>query len=220
MRTLLRLVSATLLAALVLTPLGAQTAPAQPDPALYGSLHWRHIGPEGNRFSAVAGVPGDPTTYYVGAASGGIYKTTDGGVNWDPIFDDEPVQSIGALAVAQSDPNVVWAGTGEGFIRSHVSIGQGVYKSTDAGATWKLMGLEADGQDPPDGRRPDEPGRRPRVRPGHRLRAAEGARRLPHRRTAAPRGSRCSSLTRTPGAPIWPWTRRTRATSSREPGSL
>ncbi|MCG6954645.1 MAG: sialidase [Gemmatimonadetes bacterium] len=148
MRTLLRVFSAALLAALVSAPLGAQTAPARPDPGLYGSLHWRHIGPEGNRFSAVAGVPGDPTTYYVGAASGGVYKTTDGGVNWDPIFDDEPVQSIGALAVAQSDPNVVWAGTGEGFIRSHISIGQGVYKSTDAGATWKLMGLEQTGRIP------------------------------------------------------------------------
>jgi len=148
MRTLLRLFPAALLAALASAPVGAQTGAARPDPGLYGSLHWRHIGPEGNRFSAVAGVPGDPTTYYVGAASGGIYKTTDGGVNWDPIFDDEPVQSIGALAVAQSDPNVVWAGTGEGFIRSHVSIGQGVYKSTDAGATWKLMGLEQTGRIP------------------------------------------------------------------------
>jgi photosystem II stability/assembly factor-like uncharacterized protein len=148
MRTLLRLFPAALLAALASAPVGAQTGAAPPDPGTYGSLHWRHIGPEGNRFSAVAGVPGDPTTYYVGAASGGIYKTTDGGVNWDPVFDDEPVQSIGALAVAQSDPNVVWAGTGEGFIRSHVSIGQGVYKSTDAGATWKLMGLEQTGRIP------------------------------------------------------------------------
>ncbi|MBY0490705.1 MAG: hypothetical protein K2R93_12760 [Gemmatimonadaceae bacterium] len=107
---------------------------------------WRHIGPEGNRFSAAVGVPGDPLTYYVGAASGGIYKTTDGGVHWDEIFDDQPVQSIGSLAVAPSDPNVVWAGTGEPHIRSHISLGQGIYKSTDAGKHWQLMGLEKTGR--------------------------------------------------------------------------
>ena len=116
---------------------------------VYSRLHWRHIGPEGNRFSAVAGVPGDPHVYYVGAASGGISKTTDGGVNWQPIFDDQPVQSIGSLAVAPSDPNTVWAGTGEGKIRSHISVGQGIYKSTDAGRTWALMGLEQTGRIPP-----------------------------------------------------------------------
>src|ERR1041385_3580298 len=109
-------------------------------------LKYRYIGPVGNRVSAVAGVAGDPSTYYVGAASGGIWKTTDGGVHWQPIFDDQPVQSIGALAVALSDPNVVWAGTGEAWIRSHISIGNGVYKSTDAGKTWMRMGLEKTGR--------------------------------------------------------------------------
>jgi photosystem II stability/assembly factor-like uncharacterized protein len=117
-------------------------------PATYSALHWRTIGPEGNRFSAAVGIPGDPLTYYVGAASGGVWKTTDGGTHWEPIFDDEPVQSIGSLAIARSDPNIVWAGTGEGFIRSHISIGQGVYKSMDAGKTWKLMGLEKTGRIP------------------------------------------------------------------------
>lgn len=122
-----------------------QTAP---DPASYGELEWRTIGPEGNRFSSAAGIPGDPYTYYVGSASGGVYKTTDGGVNWDEKFDDQPVQSIGSLAVALSDPNIVWAGTGEGKIRSHISVGQGAYKSTDAGDTWTLMGLEQTGRIP------------------------------------------------------------------------
>jgi hypothetical protein len=115
-------------------------------PEVYASLPWRYIGPEGNRFTSAAGIPGDPSTYYVGAASGGIYKTTDGGVNWSAIFDDQPVQSIGSLAVAKSDPNVVWAGTGEAHIRSHISIGQGVYKSLDAGKSWSLMGLEKTGR--------------------------------------------------------------------------
>ena len=138
-----------LMAALALAaPPSPASSQQAPDPAAYTALEWRHIGPEGNRFSAAAGIVGDPHTYYVGAASGGIYKTTDGGVHWDAIFDDQPVQSIGALRVAESDPNVVWAGTGEGKIRSHVSIGQGVYKSSDAGATWTLMGLERTGRIP------------------------------------------------------------------------
>ncbi|MGE0360720.1 MAG: WD40/YVTN/BNR-like repeat-containing protein [Vicinamibacterales bacterium] len=125
----------------------AQTRPG-PTPDQYSRLHWRTIGPEGNRFSAAAGIAGDPYTYYVGAASGGIWKTTDGGTNWTPIFDGHPVQSIGSLAVAPSDPNVVWAGTGEGKIRSHISLGQGIYKSMDAGRTWTLMGLEQTGRIP------------------------------------------------------------------------
>ncbi|HSB53790.1 MAG TPA: hypothetical protein VLD58_05515, partial [Gemmatimonadales bacterium] len=91
-------------------------------------------------------VPGDPRVYYAGAASGGIFKSTDGGIHWEPIFDDQPVSSIGALAVAPSDPNVVWAGTGESFIRSHISVGWGVYKSTDAGKSWTRMGLENTGR--------------------------------------------------------------------------
>ncbi|WP_419942057.1 sialidase [Candidatus Palauibacter sp.] len=129
----------------VVTPLAAQESP---DPSAWEALRWRNIGPEGNRFSSAAGIPGQPYTYYVGAASGGIYKTTDGGVNWDEMFDDQPVQSIGSLAVSVADPNIVWAGTGEGKIRSHISVGQGVYKSTDAGGTWTLMGLEPTGRIP------------------------------------------------------------------------
>lgn len=116
------------------------------NPDVYSALPWRYIGPEGNRFTSAVGIPGDALTYYVGAASGGIYKTVDGGVNWSAIFDGQPVQSIGSLAIAKSDPNVVWAGTGEAHIRSHISVGQGIYKSLDAGKSWTLMGLEKTGR--------------------------------------------------------------------------
>jgi len=124
-----------------------QPAPANvADARALGELKFRYIGPEGNRVSAIAGVPGDPSVYYAGAASGGIWKTVDGGVHWQPVFDDQPVSSIGALAVSPSDPNVVWAGTGEAFIRSHISLGWGVFKSTDAGKSWTKMGLESTGR--------------------------------------------------------------------------
>jgi len=118
----------------------------QINPDVYSQLQFRYIGPVGNRTTAVAGVPGSPYIYYVGAASGGIFKTTDGGNRWDPIFDSQPVSSIGSLAVAASDPNIVWAGTGESYIRSHISVGDGIYKSTDAGKTWAHMGLEKTGR--------------------------------------------------------------------------
>jgi hypothetical protein len=115
-------------------------------PDAYRQLHFRYIGPVGNRVSAVVGVTGNPLIYYAGSASGGIFKTTDGGTTWNAIFDDQPVSSIGALAVAPSDPNIVWAGTGEPWIRSHISIGMGIYKSSDAGKTWMSMGLEKTGR--------------------------------------------------------------------------
>jgi photosystem II stability/assembly factor-like uncharacterized protein len=117
-----------------------------PGPDLYRALKWRYIGPVGNRLIAVAGLPGNPNIYYVGAASGGVFKTTDAGATWAPIFDEQNVSSVGSLAIAPSDPNVVWAGTGESFIRSTISIGNGIYKSTDAGKTWTNMGLEKTGR--------------------------------------------------------------------------
>ncbi len=120
--------------------------PEDPVTQLFANLEYRHIGPLGNRVIAVTGVPGDNNIYYVGAASGGIFKTVDGGVHWQPIFDDQPVSSIGSLAVAPSDPNIVWAGTGETFIRANISIGNGIYKSEDAGETWRHMGLDATGR--------------------------------------------------------------------------
>lgn len=111
-------------------------------------LRFRFMGPAvGNRISAAAGVPGDLTTYYAGAASGGIFKSTDGAVTWRPIFDDQPVAAIGALAVARSNPSIVWAGTGEAWaIRDVDMMGDGIYKSTDAGQTWTRLGLEETGR--------------------------------------------------------------------------
>src|SRR4051794_4619230 len=111
-------------------------------------LRFRFLGPlVGNRIASVAGVPGDPNTYYAGAASGGIWKSTDGGNRFTAIFDDQPVAAIGALAVSQSDPNVVWAGTGEAWvIRDSDVMGNGIYKSLDAGKTWKHMGLDETGR--------------------------------------------------------------------------
>lgn len=121
----------------------ASAAYAQVRPELFGGLKWRLIGPfRGGRVVAVAGVPGNSTTFYFGSVNGGIWKTTDAGVVWTPIFDRQPVGSIGALAVAPSDPKVIYAGTGETDIRSDLSSGNGVYKSNDGGATWNRVGLE------------------------------------------------------------------------------
>src|SRR4030042_1465688 len=94
---------------------------AKPD--LFKQLKSRHIGPVGNRVSAVVGVPGNPAVCFAGAASGGIFKSTDGGANWTPVFDGQDVQSIGSLAIAPSDSHIVWAGAGQAFIRRHVSPG-------------------------------------------------------------------------------------------------
>ncbi len=121
-------------------------APHAQAPDAYSQLKFRYIGPVGNRVIAVAGVPREPNVYYVGAASGGIFKTTDNGAHWTAIFDDQPVSSIGSLAISPSDPNVVWAGTGESFIRSNISIGNGIYRSTDAGKSWMHLGLEQTGR--------------------------------------------------------------------------
>ncbi|HEU4642516.1 MAG TPA: hypothetical protein VFS44_08685 [Gemmatimonadaceae bacterium] len=109
-------------------------------------LRFRFVGPQGNRVSAVIGEPGNPNVYYAGAASGGIWKSTDGGTNWFPIADSLHVSSIGSLAIAPSDHSIIWAGTGEPFIRSNISIGDGVYRSLDGGRTWKHMGLEKTGR--------------------------------------------------------------------------
>ncbi len=130
----------------ILLLLNCVTVAQQLTPEQMAQLEFRHIGPIGNRIISATGIPGDPMTYYVGAASGGIWKTSDGGLEWKPVFDKERVHSIGALALAPSEPEIIYAGTGESFIRSNVSIGNGVWRSTDGGANWKHLGLEKTGR--------------------------------------------------------------------------
>src|SRR5436309_534903 len=114
---------------------GATALSQQVDPALFGDMKWRLIGPfRAGRVSAGAIDP-DPNTYYIGTPGGGVWKTTDAGQVWTPIFDEARVASIGAIAVSQSQPNIVYVGTGE------QTPGNGVYKSIDAGATWTNVGL-------------------------------------------------------------------------------
>lgn len=142
-RSVGRSVILVLLASVFVCPLAAQ----QVDPDVFGALRYRHLGPEGNRADVAVGEPGEPSIAYVGAASGGIWRTLDGGLNWEPVFDDTGVSSVNALAVAPSAPNEVWAGTGETFIiREGLSIGNGVWKSTDRGESWEHVGLERTGR--------------------------------------------------------------------------
>ena len=112
-------------------------------PNLYSGMRWRMIGPfRGGRCLTAAGVRGQRDVYYFGAVGGGVWKTTNGGQTWESIFDSQPIASIGSLAVAPSDANTIYAGTGEASIRSDISFGNGVYKSTDAGKTWTHIGLD------------------------------------------------------------------------------
>ena len=112
----------------------------------FAQLLYRHIGPGGNRVAAVVGEPGNPDVILAGASDGGIWKTSDGGINWKPVFDHEDVSAIGSLAIAPSAHNIVWAGTGETWIiRPDYSMGDGIYKSTDGGETWQHMGLDLTG---------------------------------------------------------------------------
>ncbi|HEX4012723.1 MAG TPA: hypothetical protein VHX17_02400 [Candidatus Cybelea sp.] len=112
------------------------------NPAYFGSLHWRLIGPfRGGRALAVTGVPGEPNHFYFGAVDGGIWESDDAGRTWTPVFDDQRIASIGAIAVAPSDPKTIYAGTGEADMRSDVAYGDGMYKSTDGGKHWAHLGL-------------------------------------------------------------------------------
>ena len=135
-----RIAAIALAAAIILA--SAPSHAATFAPSRYAALKWREIGPlRGGRTTAVAGVPGDEKTYYMGAVNGGIWKTGDAGRTWRPIFDGQDTGSIGALAVAPSDERVVYAGSGEGRQRPDLAIGDGVYRSSDAGATWTHLGL-------------------------------------------------------------------------------
>jgi photosystem II stability/assembly factor-like uncharacterized protein len=134
-----------MVAALAMWPGIRSLTQAQPvDPALYSGLRWRMIGPfRGGRVNAVAGVPGEPNVFYFGSVGGGLWKSTNAGRTWNPIFDSENAASIGAIAVAASDSNVIYVGTGEADMRDSIAFGDGVYKSTDAGRTWTRLGLES-----------------------------------------------------------------------------
>ncbi len=124
----------------------ADAAGPQSASELFRALKYRYIGPPGNRVAAVVGEPGNPNVYYAGAASGGVWKSFDGGNRWYPIFDKESAQSIGSIAIAPSNHQIIWVGTGETFIRSNVSLGDGIYKSIDGGKTWAHVGLEKTGR--------------------------------------------------------------------------
>jgi len=123
---------------------------AQPYPeGTYQQLEWRMIGPfRGGRTRAAAGVPSQPNVFYIGAVNGGVWKSNDYGRTWNPIFDSQPTQSIGAIAVAPSNPDIVYVASGEGLHRPDLSVGNGIYRSTDGGKTWKHLGLEGSAQIP------------------------------------------------------------------------
>src|SRR6202453_3602124 len=123
---------------------------AEPYPeSMYQEMQWRMVGPfRGGRTRAVAGVPSQPNVFYIGAVNGGVWKSDDYGRTWTPIFDQQPTQSVGAIAVAASDPNILYVASGEGLHRPDLSVGNGIYKSTDTGKTWTHLGLR-DGQQIP-----------------------------------------------------------------------
>src|SRR6476469_8272065 len=112
------------------------------DPTLLSPMKWRMIGPHrGGRTVGAVGVPQQPNVFYIGVNNGGVWKTTDFGRTWFPIFDDQPTGSVGDLVVSPSNPNVIYVGSGEGLQRPDLSVGDGIYKSTDAGKTWQHIGL-------------------------------------------------------------------------------
>src|SRR5919199_3111665 len=143
MRIIVCALAASCVAALLFGGLLPRASARRQDVGLFSALRWRSIGPpRGGRVNAVAGVPGEPTTFYFGSVGGGVWKTTNSGRTWAPVFDSPPIASIGAIGVAPSSPSVVYVGTGEADMRSQISYGNGMYKSTDAGRTWTHIGLD------------------------------------------------------------------------------
>src|SRR5713226_7933994 len=141
MKSAFAVVAAALVATAVMIRIQADATYAV-DPAVYSGLQWRAIGPfRGGRTVGAAGVVQQPNVFYIGVNNGGVWKTTDYGQTWTPIFDEQPTQSIGGVAVAPSDPNILYVGSGEGLQRPDLSVGDGIYKSIDAGRTWQHLGL-------------------------------------------------------------------------------
>ena len=143
MRTLRSIRSSSVICAVLCLLAGLPMLAQQVDPTLFSGMQWRMIGPyRAGKVNAVAGIPGDPAVYYFGANGGGVWKTTDAGNVWKPIFDSQPVASIGALALAPSNPKIIYVGSGENNVYSDITYGNGVYKSVDGGATWQHLGLD------------------------------------------------------------------------------
>ena len=205
------------------TPLTTRSVSMLPsvDTSLLHGLRFRMVGPpRGGRVTTVTGVPSQPRTFYMGVASGGLFRTTDAGASWMPITDGKvPVASTGSVAVAESDPNVIYLGTGSDDIRSNVSTGRGVYKSTDGGQTWSFAGLYECWAD----RRACASIRRIRTSPGWR-RSETRSSRTPsaacsRRPTAERRGGRCCSSPTASARRISSSIRRTRTSSTRGCGA-
>src|SRR6266545_4382946 len=139
---------ATLICTGVAVAQANNAAPDNKPPDIIENMKFRNLGPAagGGRVAAVSGIPGNANVYYVGAAAGGVWKTTDAGLTWKAIFEKQPTASIGAIALAPSNPNLLWVGTGEGNPRNDVIDGRGVFFSPDAGKSWKPMGLRDVGQ--------------------------------------------------------------------------
>ncbi|HWT45503.1 MAG TPA: hypothetical protein VN085_06030, partial [Vicinamibacterales bacterium] len=124
-------------------PFAFQPAPSSARAEPSAAMQWREIGPtRAGRARAVTGIANQPNVAYIGFDNGGVWRSTDYGSNWVPLFDDQPTGSIGAIAVAASDPNIIYVGSGAGIIRPDLATGNGVYKSTDAGKTWTHLGLD------------------------------------------------------------------------------
>jgi len=171
---------------------------------LYGGLRWRVIGPfRGGRTDAAAGIPSQPNVFYVGVNNGGVWTTNDYGHTWRPIFDTQPTGSIGALALAPSDPNVIYVGSGEGLQRPDLSVGNGIYKSTDAGRTWRHLGLRNGQQIPAIIVDPQDPNRVFVAVLGHPMVPTWSAG-CSARLTAAKPGRKCCIRTKTPAPWTWP----------------